>query len=119
MASVQFTWSDMWLQWYAEQVNDEVKNEFLEQVELKKLVTRVSPKVQLEILEFAPEDVKKLVANSLHPQVKKKILWNVEEEKVEDEYTYTSTYTPEQYREMAQKILNDEEVDWNEVRKFM
>jgi HSP90 family molecular chaperone len=27
MASVQFTWSDMWLQWYAEQVNDEVKDE--------------------------------------------------------------------------------------------
>jgi len=77
----------MWLQWYAEQVNDEVKDEFLKQVELVNLVPRVSPKVQLEILEFAPVEVKELVANSIHKKYYEKIMWNVEneiEEEVED-----------------------------------
>jgi hypothetical protein len=85
MASVQFTWSDMWLQWYAEQVNDEVKNEFLKQVELVGLVKRVSPKVQVEMLEFAPVEVKRLVADSIHKQYYEKIMWNVEEVEEEDE----------------------------------
>ena len=75
----------MWLQWYAEQVNDEVKDEFLNQIELENLVKRVSPKVQLEILEFAPVDVKRLVESSIHKQYKEKIMWNVEDEIEEDD----------------------------------
>jgi hypothetical protein len=75
----------MWLQWYAEQVNDEVKNEFLKQVELVELVKKISPKVQLEILEFAPVEVKRLVADSIHKQHYEKIMWNVEEVEEEDE----------------------------------
>ena len=69
----------MWLQWYAEQVNDEVKNEFLNQIELEKLVKKVSPKVQLEILEFAPVEIKYLVQENIHTQFRDRILWNIGE----------------------------------------
>ena len=118
MASVQFTWSDMWLQWYAEQVNDEVKTEFLEQVELKKLVTRVSPKVQLEILEFAPEDVKRLVADSLHQQYRDKILWNVENKEKEMSHEEIQEMA-RKYMEETRRILNLSEEINNEASKSM
>jgi hypothetical protein len=83
----------MWLQWYAEQENENVKDEFIKQVELEKLITRVSPRVQLEILEFAPVDIKYRVQDSIHTHYKDKILWNIDE------------YEPEiPWREIFEKV---------------
>jgi hypothetical protein len=96
----------MWLQWYAEQVNDEVKDEFLNQIELENLVKRVSPKVQLEILEFAPVEVKRLVESSIHKQYKEKIMWNVEDE-IEKECSLDELkQMARKYKEETDRILN-------------
>lgn len=70
MASVQFTWSDMWLKWYNLQ-DANVKREFLEQIELRQTISMSPSKMQIEMLECAPVEIKNDVKSVLHGNARK------------------------------------------------
>ena len=72
MASVLFTWSDMWLKWYNLQ-DANVKENFLNQINLRQTISQSPAKMQIEILECAPIEVKRMVNDVLRRDAKKKL----------------------------------------------
>lgn len=72
MASVQFTWSDMWLKWYNLQ-DANVKKKFLEQIELRQTISMSPAKMQIEMLECAPVEVKNEIKSVLRTKARQEL----------------------------------------------
>ena len=66
MANASLTWADGWA--YFKVADDGIKRDFFEQLDRFDWIDGVAPKIQQEILKYAPKEIIHYVKKLLHPE---------------------------------------------------
>ena len=69
--TASLSWSDGWA--YFRVSEPEIQEDFIQQIEIERLLKRCAPKIQQEIMEDAPEEVLHNVIDFLHEETLKSL----------------------------------------------